>query len=158
MKTRIGSRQRGKRERGQSLVEFALSISLLMWILSGVLDIGRMYMTYLALQSAAGEGAMFACIHPTWVDSCPVAAIGCRNPAYDSIIARTRNEAPLGGLVDWTTADISVITGPGGTLQTMPITVTITYEYEMFTPMISAIWPTVDLSGTAMELILDPGH
>jgi hypothetical protein len=49
---------------GQSLVEFALSLPLLLIILSGLLDLGRIYYTYIALEEAAAEAAIYLAISP----------------------------------------------------------------------------------------------
>lgn len=53
-----------KRERGQGLVEFAVGITFLLVLLAGILDLGRAYFTYIALQDAAQEGASFGSIAP----------------------------------------------------------------------------------------------
>src|SRR5512140_1280975 len=97
-----------RRERGQSMVELALSLTAMLFIIVGVLDLGRMYMTYVALQNAAGEGALYAAIHPTWVDSCPSGTFGCNTSAYDNIYARVQHEAPEGTLIDWNSPDFSI--------------------------------------------------
>ena len=55
---------RKKGIRGQSLVEFALSISLLMLILLGVFDLGRVFHTYIVITNAAREGAYYGSMHP----------------------------------------------------------------------------------------------
>jgi len=49
-------------ERGQSLVEIALSITFLTMLVAGVVDLGRAFFTYIALRDAAQEGAAFASI------------------------------------------------------------------------------------------------
>src|SRR5512134_2839014 len=52
-------------ERGQSMVELALSFVLLMFILAGVVDLGRALFAYMALRDAAQEGAAYGSINPT---------------------------------------------------------------------------------------------
>jgi len=56
---------REKNEKGQSLVEVALAMPLLIIIMMGILDLGRAYLTYIALSDAAAEGAAYAAIHPS---------------------------------------------------------------------------------------------
>jgi hypothetical protein len=58
----------GKHERGQGLVEFAISIVFMMTLLVGVLDLGRAFFTYLSMMDAAQEGAAYAAIEPYDVD------------------------------------------------------------------------------------------
>jgi Flp pilus assembly protein TadG len=147
-------KQHSTRERGQSMVEFALTMSVLMLIAVGVLDLGRLYMTYVALQNAAGEGAMYGSIHPTWITDCPTAEFGCNDPAVDNITARTRNEAPQGTLVDWNSATILVEYPDGGTEEGMHVRVRVQYTYQMFTPILSRIWPTLPLEGLGSQGIL----
>ena len=52
-------------EKGQSLVELALSFTILLMLLAGAIDFGRAFFTWVALRDAAQEGASFASIDPT---------------------------------------------------------------------------------------------
>lgn len=52
------------RERGQSLVELAFAVPLLMLTLLGTLDLGRMYFDYIQLRSAVIDGALYAARNP----------------------------------------------------------------------------------------------
>lgn len=49
-----------KTEKGQSLVELAISITLLMYLLSGAVEFGVAFFQYVQLRDAAQEGALFA--------------------------------------------------------------------------------------------------
>lgn len=53
------------KERGQSLVEFAVSLTVLLILVTGIFDASRALFTYLALRDAAQEGALYASIDPT---------------------------------------------------------------------------------------------
>jgi Flp pilus assembly protein TadG len=46
-------------ERGQSLMELALSMTFILILLAGVVDLGRAFFTYITLRDAAQEGAAF---------------------------------------------------------------------------------------------------
>lgn len=65
MNRNIHSKQK---ERGQSMVELALTITILMALLSGAIDFGRAFFTWLALRDAAQEGASYGSIYPGRVD------------------------------------------------------------------------------------------
>jgi len=125
----LGWHQRLTRsERGQSLVEIALSLPLLLLLLSGLLDLGRLYFVYVALEDGAGEGALYLSINP----ECPTfdASVNCTDPNNADYRARTS-----GGLaVDWSTADITLdrpVIGVGE-----PVKVTIRYQFGLVTPVI----------------------
>jgi Flp pilus assembly protein TadG len=53
-----------KSERGQSLTELAVSLTLLLILVAGVVDIGRAFFTYIALRDAAQEGALYGSYEP----------------------------------------------------------------------------------------------
>ena len=52
--------QRQGKENGQSLLEMALILPVLIIILAGVLDLGRLYYAYVSVTDAAAEGAAYA--------------------------------------------------------------------------------------------------
>jgi Flp pilus assembly protein TadG len=49
---------------GQSLLEFAITIPLLLLLLMGIFDLGRVTFYYAALTNSAREGARFGIINP----------------------------------------------------------------------------------------------
>jgi Flp pilus assembly protein TadG len=51
-------------ERGANLVEAAIVIPLLLIIVVGLADLGRLYFTYITIVNAAREGARYAAGHP----------------------------------------------------------------------------------------------
>jgi Flp pilus assembly protein TadG len=53
-----------KREKGQAMVEFAVSLIILLIILSGIIDLGRMFFYYIAMRDAAQEGVVYGIIDP----------------------------------------------------------------------------------------------
>lgn len=59
-----------KSERGQSFIELGLSMVFLLVLLAGVMDLGRVIFTYIALRDAVQEGAAYAAIEP---DNCGLA-------------------------------------------------------------------------------------
>ena len=129
-------RQRAHRsERGQSLVEFTLMVSIAMILMLGLLDLGRAFFTFLAMQDAVGEGASFASVHPTWVDG---SIAGPDDDDPDNITYRVRNSAPTGTLVDMSTATVTV-TDDGDTNIGSLITVTMTADFQLVTPFVGGI-------------------
>ena len=53
-----------KWEFGQSILELALSSILLLTIIGAMVDIGRVFIILVAIENAAGEGALYAASHP----------------------------------------------------------------------------------------------
>jgi Flp pilus assembly protein TadG len=121
-------------EQGQSLVEFAAGVVVLVIIVSGVLDLGRAFFTFVAIENGAGEGAIFASYHPAWVTQADAAAGGASHPEFENITYRATHESPS-GLVDSSLMVVGVEHPPS--LQTGEhVTVTVTYSYTVMTPFL----------------------
>jgi hypothetical protein len=115
------------KRRGQSLVELSLSLVPILMIMSGLLDLGRMYFVYDAIADAAGEGALFLSVNPKCFSP---GVSGCSDPNN----VQYRMQAAGGRLVELhnSTVRIEYINGincvyyaevaPGGT---MPNTLTL---------------------------------
>lgn len=56
---------RAPRSKGQSLVEFAIVLPVVLLILLVTIDVGRLYYGWVNLQNAARIGANYAALHPT---------------------------------------------------------------------------------------------
>ncbi len=52
-------------ERGQSLVEFAFGLVVLLILLTGIVDATRALYTFLSMRDAAQEGALYGSLKPT---------------------------------------------------------------------------------------------
>jgi Flp pilus assembly protein TadG len=125
---------RRRSERGQGLIEFSLMAIFLVILLMGVLDLGRAYFTYLALKDAAQEGAYFGSAFP----QCGASAGACADP--NNIPFRVRHSAPSGGLVDWAGPGAHVTTTLPPVMEAgQSLTVTISYQYQMLTPLVGTI-------------------
>jgi hypothetical protein len=57
------------RHRGQALVEFALAIPVFLWVLFGLVDLGRLVFSDSILSQAAREGARLASVEAGWMGS-----------------------------------------------------------------------------------------
>jgi len=129
---------RKRPETGQSLLEFAIILPVLLIIAAGVLDVGRLYFSYVAVTDAASEGAAYAAAHPN-------------NENY--VIARARGASNM-------TADDSEIEFLCPTCPTVAsgdtVTVTVTYSFTLATPIVEAIVPggVIPLRAVASEAIL----
>ncbi len=133
-------------QRGQSMVEMALMMVIILVILSMVLDLGRGFFSFIAIQNAAAEGALFAAIQP----NCQTQS-DCPDP--NNVEYRARHESPA-GLVDLNRMDISVTTS--AIAEGQPITVTVLYRYQMIGPFsVSVPGGELTFKAHAVQNILD---
>ncbi len=52
-----------KRERGQTIVEFALVVAVLFTVVLGIIDFSRLFFAYASMSNGVREGARFAIAH-----------------------------------------------------------------------------------------------
>ena len=139
MKDARKKKGKGEEEKGQSLLELALILPVLIIILAGILDLGRLYYAYVAVTDAAAEGASYAAIHP-------------EDSSRDQVFRRA-HEASQGLVeIDPNLVKIDCPTVAAGA----PITVTVSYSFTVATPFINAIVPdgVLMLRAVANEAIL----
>lgn len=143
-------------ERGQSLVEFAFTAMILVILLSGIVDLGRLYYIYVALEDAAGEAALFLSVAPT----CPTEASGlageCDHPNNAEWRAR---HAGGGALLDW--ADAYIITDvPDVPVIGDTVEVSIQYDFNALTPFVTNLLENRPLTLTAIaaQIIVSEGQ
>jgi len=104
------------REDGQSMVELALTITILMVLLAGTIDFGRAFFTWIEMRDAAQEGAAYGSL-------CPVSA---------DIIARAK--ANLNPPANFTVTPYIPDPTSGH-----PITVTIDTDFPIAVPFLSTV-------------------
>lgn len=136
-------------QRGQSLVELAISILILIYLLSGAVEFGIAFFQFVQLRDAAQEGALFGSLNPpaSAGDTTKINAIINRAKASSSSPIDLENDPALSVNV--------VVTGgycEGGSLE-----VTITYPHQVFMPFMSElIGNTVPLTANVTDTILTP--
>ena len=141
-------RRRGRgrpRQRGQSLVEFALVFPLFILLLAGMIDFGLGLYSYMTINNATRDAARLG------------ATMCTANPCAAAVSARAVNaasglaiEAPV---IACTKPDNSSVNCASGTVKPGDnVTVTITYNYKM-------IWPlgfgTVIPMTSSMKMLVD---
>jgi len=145
--------QNKKFERGQSLVELAISLTFIFLLLSGAITFGMAYFSFLSLNDAAQEGALYGSLKPNdlagiinRVQATSTSPVDLSQIPDSQIVVTYNNGKDCQGLT------------PPGTGTTNTITVTVTYTYKIFMPFISAAigGNTIPLKGTATDSILTP--
>lgn len=109
---------RNDAQEGQSLVELALLLPVLLLIMAGVLDLGRAFHAYVTVTNAAREGARYGAFHPT--DS-----FGIRN--------QVEQEAADSGI---DLGSSTVIIEADSISPGIPIKVTVIYSFQSVTGLI----------------------
>ncbi|MBN1811298.1 MAG: pilus assembly protein [Anaerolineae bacterium] len=105
---------------GQSLVEVALALPILLMLMLGLLDFGRAYYALVTLSDAASEGAMAAAARQD----------------FDEVERRVRS-AESTALVPMDA--IAVEMSPGPYAVGSGIVVTTTYELQLLTPFVNGL-------------------
>lgn len=109
--------------KGQSLVETALVLPVILILLTGIIDFGLLFNNYLIVSNASREGAR-------------AAVTGKTDAQIDAVVDNAAVSLNPANLTVTITPDESTgrITGDA-------VTVTVQYQYSMITPIIAAIVP-----------------
>lgn len=156
--------EKRKSERGQSLIEFALTMALLLLLLSGLVDLGRAIFTYMALREAAQEGAMYGSVYPTMTANIEDRVMNSSNVLQvlendsgsgTASLSFEGGEAVSAGEV----IDISVSYPDGASCAGNGIRVGVEYsQFPLTMPFLGAIIgsQTINISASATDTILTP--
>jgi Flp pilus assembly protein TadG len=149
-------RSRRPPTRGQALVELALIAPMLVILLLGAIDLGRVWYGQITVENAAREGAMEASINP---DSY---AAGQPCDVDDNrVVCRVINEADGSG-VTVEPADIAlacdVACVPGSAASPNSVLVTVEGDFSLLTPLMAVFTGSQDVTllGTATATIAMP--
>ena len=155
-----------KSERGQSLVEFAVSLVILLLLLSGAVEFGILFFRYVQLRDAAQEGALYGSTHP-YLDADGNGSFDVGEEATantDVIRARARASSPTNSPLNLNidtgpqavTIDVSSSDGSNLFCEDVGhgITVTVRYTHRMFMPFLTG-WE-IPLEASVTDTILTP--
>lgn len=140
-----------KSERGQSLVELAVSLVILLYLLSGAAEFGILFFQYVQLRDAAQEGALYGSVYPN--DLAP-------------IVARVRGSS--GSPLDLSNAGLVGVTviardkttnsdkGLANACEGDGLEVTVRYTHEIFMPFMPQLIgrDEIPLAATVTDTIL----
>lgn len=155
---RIGRTVR-RNQRGQTLVEFAAAITVFLFLIFGILDIGRAVYAYNALANAARQGARIAMVNQLEIPtstSCdldmPVENVS--DPHWQVKPCTLKAAASLG--LSPTAVTVAYSTPPGSQLacsSTLHVgctaSVTVTYQWAPVTPLASLALALFRLAGAS---------
>ena len=139
-----GATLQNRGERGQSLVEMALAMIFLVWLIAVIIDMGSALFTWIALRDAAQEGALYGSINPSDTANIKVRVV-------------TSSDRPLDLAQAYSDGTLEINPTIGGSACTGgAITVMVRYQYTPIIPLVSAIWPTIPIRATVTDTILLP--
>jgi len=144
--------KKNKSERGQSLVELAISIVLLLLLLSGAVELGMAFFQFIQLRDAAQEGALYGSINANVEGPIEARARGASSSPIDL------NDTSL------VAVDIIVKDGTTNNPKSLAnacegdgLTVKLQYDHVIFMPFMTAVLgPKIPLSAEVTDTILSP--
>lgn len=144
-------RARHRHGLGQSLVEFALVLPLMLVFLAGALDLGRVFYATITLNNAAREGALQAAQTPEKYQS----GAAC-DPATNLVTCRVMLESK-GSMVTIAPADIDMSCSMSGCPKQAGSTATVGVrgQFQLLTPLLSGVFggQTLQLAASATAQI-----
>ena len=153
-------RQAREQQRGQSLLEFALVVPLLLLIFSGAADLGRAFYNYVALENAVKEGSIYGAQFPL----CGAPSSLCLDP--NTVLWRvqheTRNKTGAATYASLVTPTINECQDPAGV--TRPIKECVagdTYvvraqlTFDPVTPIISNLIGQITLASESKAIVIN---
>lgn len=132
-----------RREKGQSLVELAVIMVILLLLVAGIVDLGRAFFTTMTLRDAVQEGALYGAIDPT------------NTAEIKNHVLNTSGMVPDMIGVNDITVEIFDVPCAGNRIK-----VSAVYsDFPLTMPFIGAVLggQTVGLSATVTDTILSPG-
>lgn len=140
----VNGMHRLRSERGAELIEFALVLPLLLFIIMGLIDFGFLFQRFQVVTNAAREGARMAVL-----------------PGYATadVTARVQSYVSTGGLATTgtnpsvTVTNVAIPTGGGPVLQGKRVQVTYVSTYLFLGPLagwFGGTFTTANLVGTAI--------
>jgi Flp pilus assembly protein TadG len=124
-------------ERGQALIEAAITIPILLMLMVGIFEIGRAYQTWQVLTNAAREGARMS-ITPSSTQSATTALI------RQYMAEGQLSESAAAAVVVNTGASIDV---NGTPVSASAVTVDYPFEFIMLQPVVRLVAPSATVGG-----------
>jgi Flp pilus assembly protein TadG len=141
------------KERGQSLVELAISILILLYLLAGAAEFGVLFFQFVQLRDAAQEGALYGSMNP------PSSATDTTK--IDTIKQRALYSSPTRSPIDLIgdpNVTVSVVVTDGTYCEGGSLQVTVSYPHQIFMPFIPQILnrTQIPLNAVVTDTILTP--
>jgi Flp pilus assembly protein TadG len=140
-------------DKGQSLVEFGVSLVVLMFLLSGLVEFGIIFFQYVQLRDAAQEGALFGAS----CANCTIAEIEERTRYASDTPINLKENTSVSVLV--TAADKSGnLKHPELACEGEALTVQVSYAHRIFMPFLPKLLGVshINLNASVVDTVLVP--
>jgi Flp pilus assembly protein TadG len=138
------------RERGNALLEFAISVSTILLVLFGAIDLGRAAFAYDWVSDAARQATRFAMVRG---QSCSGLSGGC--PATTQNVSDYVNSIADG--IDTSQVNVTTQCAVGATISSPPcaatanVTVRVQYTFKFLSPLAPSSWSMQSSSERVVE-------
>jgi Flp pilus assembly protein TadG len=139
-----------RRRAGQSLVEFALVLPILLIILFSIIQLGMLFGSNVGLINAVREAARYGSLSPTTASN--ESANGAAVDAYLRGLLRSSVPAYRSTNLAATSVTYCRYLNPGGTVYSVRLLVSATYGHPLFVPIVSTILDGFDGMPNAYEV------
>jgi hypothetical protein len=123
-------------ERGQSIVELAIVLPVLLLVVLAALDFGRVFLGWVVLNNAARVGANYAAIHP---DAWGSPGDAAERTEYEDLVKAARADAAI-SLTDCDLEPVPAPVFPEGTDIGDPAELELACDFDPLTPIIGDIF------------------
>ena len=134
-------------QQGQSLLEFAISLTFMLILLAGVVDFGIGLFEYVAMRDAAQEGALYGSMNPDDLAGIQLRVADASGPGF------------IRDLYDAGALNVSITySGSSPHCEGMGLTVTLLYEHPLSMPFIGSFIGSdrIRLRAAVTDTILTP--
>ena len=135
--------KKNKSERGQSLVELAISLVILLILLAGAVEFGMAFFQFVQLRDAAQEGALYGSLNPS--DNAGIMA-RIRGSSDSPVKLSDSSVVPDG--------NIAITVVGGAACEGNGLKVEISYSHVTFMPFFP--FSTIPLKASVTDTILSP--
>jgi Flp pilus assembly protein TadG len=146
-----------RRERGQSLIELAISLPIILLLLLGTVDFGMAIYSYTILKDAAQEGALYGSFDPQNKEGIEnrtrsIAPQNPGNPFFSPVNLRNKTLVKVG--IKMIGDNCQGITGSASN----SVEVSVSFNYRVLIPFSNQIIGSnsIPLAATATNIILQP--
>jgi Flp pilus assembly protein TadG len=143
-----------KQTHGQSLVELAISLMIIMLLVLGAVETGMAIFQYVTISDAAQEGANYASVHPGGDSSSNASEIQNRNDTQKRVIATASDVVQLTASNIFIKVNGAACEGSTGGVPNS-IEVKVEFDHKIIFPLYPGSAP-IKLRAQATNTILSP--